>query len=479
MDIKKALGKITDEFYFKIAILPFSILYVLPFTTLFVGSILKVFLAWGALVIAAEFIKNKNLLKDKRNIMLLAFIACSFIGVAANFRNNFTRNLLDWLYLAVFSFSLFYVSPKKNYKQAIHEIKVFSMEFIVISSIISFLSLLIFIFNFKRDFTVGKSYFLMGTFENRLFGFLGNPNSGALIALLSIIASFIVLAILKKDDLDVESKKKSSKHINKFLIFNIAIQFPVFFLSNSRSAVVALTTAVIIFMFLVCKNYMPKKFKTVKQKYIAMTMLVLFLSASTVVGAEKIVNGAMSGVPVVVYQIKQSFSDKDIENPSEPPKLSAMEREHLTDDVTNGRFEIWGAGFSVLKNNLLTGVGNDNILENANKFLPVKFVKKSPEIASNMHNVYLQILVSGGILPLLAFAAFILLVAVKTFKSFSNKLKLQDFLIRALMFSLVAALLVENLFDSNIIGFMNLPIVVCFWSVLGYVNKLSGEREEK
>lgn len=475
MDIKKITQKVTDEFYFKLVIMPFSILYVLPFTMVFVSSILKVFLIWGAFISLAAFIKNKKIFKDKKYILLLAFIAASFIGVAANFQNNFIRNVLDWMYLAVFSFTLFYVSPDKSRKQAKHETKMFLMELIFISSIVSLLSIIIFMFNIQRDFTVGGNYFLMGTFENRLFGFMGNPNSGALISLLSIISSFIVMAIYRENT--IENTDKPNKWVYRFLIFNLIIQFPVLFLSNSRSTMVSLIVAVIVFMFLVCKNYMPKKVKTTKRKYVAMTMLVLFLSASTVVGAEKLMNNAMGTVPAVIYQIRSTIGGSDnIENPLTPPKLTAMEREHLTDDVTNGRFEIWGAGLSVFKNNILTGVGNENVLENANEFLSKQFLKKSPEIASNMHNVYIQILVSGGVLPLIAFAAFILAVALNAFKRIFANYKIESFLINAIMISLVAALLAENLFDSNIIGFMNLPIVICFWSILGYTNNLSNER---
>lgn len=75
-------------------------------------------------------------------------------------------------------------------------------------------------------------------------------------------------------------------------------------------------------------------------------------------------------------------------------------------DISNGRMTIWIAGLKVSKDSILFGVGYENILENANEQLPIEFVERSPGLAANMHNIYVQILVGTGLPALISFLAF-------------------------------------------------------------------------
>jgi len=103
-----------------------------------------------------------------------------------------------------------------------------------------------------------------------------------------------------------------------------------------------------------------------------------------------------------------------------------------TNDITNGRIDIWKKSLNIVKENPINGVGFDNFHlayykgENLTQviFMTVdgkqKAYKKYPEIIDNAHNVYLHTLVSTGLLGLIPYLILCLYTFIRGLKTKDN-----------------------------------------------------------
>ena len=478
MKIKRMTSVVTNTFYYKAALLPMAFLYVLPYTMGFAENLLKFFMVWGAGITAVTILKDKTVFKNKIYLALFVFFALSLVGVVANYNQNFVRNLLDWVYLVVFSFCLLYTAPNKKRELVYKEMTFFSSILIAISFCISLLSLLIFSFGVATSVEVNGQEYLIGTFENRLYGFMGNPNSTAMVSFLSILASLAVIAIKRVRKIKAAGKH-DSRHI--FLVINIILQVAVLYLSNSRSAMVALVVSVVVFVFFYGKAYWVQNIQKRSTRVLSL-LLILFLAASSVIGAEQMVKKGISYLPPTISYIQRALKLENVNtmlNTNSSLKPVDTERNYGGQDTSNNRFEIWSAGLSSVSHHILTGVGNANVLESVKPYLSKKFLRRTPDMAANMHNIYVQVLVSGGMLPLLALLFFLGLSVHTGYKTLTKETaNKKELMLKGLLLAACVGMMIENLFDSHLIGFMFFLVVPAFWSYLGYFLHLIQKRGE-
>jgi O-antigen ligase len=86
------------------------------------------------------------------------------------------------------------------------------------------------------------------------------------------------------------------------------------------------------------------------------------------------------------------------------------------------RLEYWNYGAEIIKNNLLVGVGPDNIYDYSSRFIEVDSLSfASRTRVDNVHNWFLQIGASFGVIALLSIFAIIALVLLKGIKAINSK----------------------------------------------------------
>ena len=253
----------------------------------------------------------------------------------------------------------------------------------------------------------------------------------------------------------------------------------VLFLGNSRSAVVCLSIALAAVLLFVCKNLLMKeKNRPLVFSLLAVVMIGVGFGASF--SAWKGSNYLMGYLPPIFQRIDSTFNEPETPDTEKKPIVpNDTQREYLNDDVSNGRKTIWTAGLLVAKDHLLFGVGDSNILEYASQHIPEEMREQSPDMFANMHNIYLQILVGSGVIALLlfvVFAAWFLLKGAK--RLYCGSWRDQDYPVILLLFGLLVGILVENLFDSNLLGFMCFFIVPIFWTYCGYYIRLVWQEPE-
>lgn len=450
---------------YKGALIVMAFLYVLPFTNSFASEFLKVFLLWGGAIFLYDIFKKHVLFQKKIFWVVFLFLFITGISALLNFRQNFMRNAVFTLYGVVAILVPLLLDQKQKEGQVLKELYILNFIIIGITLLVSLASLFIFITDIQFSYTVEETEYIFGTFENRLFGILGNPNSGSLFAFISIFVSAINYAGFRKSG-------TLRMPLRIFLIGNILVQFIVLFLGNSRSAIVCLSIALAAVLLFACKNLFMQK-STKPLLFSLLTVLSIGVGFGASFSAWKGSNYLMGYLPSFYQYIDHRFNN---DNPLDTEKLFApndTQREYLNDDVSNGRITIWTAGLMVAKDHLLYGVGDANILEYATPYLPEDLKERAPGLVANMHNVYLQILVGSGAVALLLFLIFALWLFLKGAKRlYFGSLKDKNYSIILLLFGLILGILAENLFDSNLIGFMCFFVVPVFWTYCGFFIRL-------
>lgn len=248
----------------------------------------------------------------------------------------------------------------------------------------------------------GKTIMIEGVLCVDTSGVFDNKNALGIAAAIAIVMCFYLNHIEKKHKLKI------------FWIGNIILQTIAMVESEGRSAYLIVIAVVYTFIFIYNKN-----------KYIRTSLLVLPILISTVI--------------------------------LESGKIN-LER------LTTERNNIWYSAIVLIKNHLLTGVGNSELVEAVKNARIGWYV---PMREGGVHNIYVQIGSVNGIISLLLFLIFlamILMFIVQHLDKLQRKEKIQ----MTTLTSIIVGILAVNLFESTLIYMISFMSLI-FWIYLGYM----------
>lgn len=132
---------------------------------------------------------------------------------------------------------------------------------------------------------------------------------------------------------------------------------------------------------------------------------------------------------------------------------------------TTERNNIWDSAIVVIKNNLMTGVGNSALVDSVKNARIGWYV---PGIQfGGMHNIYVQIGAVNGIIALflfLIFLAMILVFIIQRLDKLVRKERIQTIILTSILLGLLAV----NLFESTLVYMISFMSLI-FWIYLGYL----------
>ncbi len=198
------------------------------------------------------------------------------------------------------------------------------------------------------------------------------------------------------------------------------------------------------------------------------------LAGLIVAGAVYVLKGEGQGrkigagvVAAVVILIGGFIAMKDAEFIRTSPVLGRFASISLQDTTTQSRFIIWGMALEGWKEKPILGWGQEHFITVFNKYYKPELYKQEP-FFDRAHNVFLDWLISGGILGLLAYLAIFFIAAWTVFRS-----RIFTALEGSVLIGLLAAYFAQNLFV-----FDNLGSYMLFAMVLGYVVVVTTKNEE-
>ncbi|WP_352417112.1 O-antigen ligase family protein [Clostridium tertium] len=461
--IKRQILNKNNIIYSLITLMMLSTISIIaPITTEFNVLILL----WGALYFVYDFFKEKTYYKSRYSKILIVYMIIFFIGILINYKNNLIGNIKTFAYTGFFLFVVYSYKNAFEKRSTQKELYNINSIIIIISSIVSFASLLTFIFFIQFTYNNVPQGFVYPN-SPALWGFYGNPNSGGMVAVISIIATTFNIYLYKS------LKDKNSSLARKIYYYlNIIVQFLYLILCNSRGAVISLLAFIIFASFYLLFIFFKedKKMANIKSIIISLllTCIISFVYTTSIPSLKK----GLAHIPKTIDKlINSEKSNVGVIETESNDEVIELDRNIESGHVSTGRVEIWTYGLNTLKLNPLFGHGPDNIGLAKQKIYPND--KSRYMVTNNMHNGYLQILLSNGILGFIAFSLFIILIVKDTlFSLFSTKIISDKSSYIPLFFitGLVLSIAVNGLFE-NVILLTQSYITTVLWIYLSYLSR--------
>ncbi|MGN0145052.1 MAG: O-antigen ligase family protein, partial [Clostridium sp.] len=247
-------------------------------------------------------------------------------------------------------------------------------------------------------------------FEGSRAGIFENPNAISIAASIAIVMSIYMHHTEKKYKLKF------------FWIINILIQAVTMILFNGRSSYLVVIAVIYCFVFIYSGN-----------KYIRGFLVVLPVIAC-----------------IAVVSVEQDYIR----------------------DFTSGRTSLWESASIVIKDNPVTGVGYNDMIEAVTN---ARETDDLPGLATGrLHNIYVETAVVNGIISLSLLLIFIILLLIFIINHIDHLRKKEKFEMTVLT-SIIVGILAVNLFESNLIYIISF-ISMIFWIYAGYLISIIGNR---
>lgn len=403
----------------------------------------------GGLLILIDFVKNIKAKKMPYNYLLLIFLALMFISLLVNRQYDFLGNIKMLVWQAIYFLLIYQVGLKMD-KGFLKKVQWFMIIALFIMSVVS---LIMFLIQYKYAVSIETKTLPLriGFIESRLFGAYIDPNSGSVMSVMVICFAMNLLTI---------DKSLQGSKLKPFLITSIVVQFIYIMLSGSRTGLIVLLMTVFVYGFIYLYHFQKVRGKSLSYNIIVSSLLavgatiVLFVVLLFV----KQILSYFPGLFNDVFHINKGLEGKDIVN---------LERHDTgkNSDLSNNRFKLWKDSWEIFKSTWLFGTSPRGLHEYAQNYFPNTYIVKSN---LDVHNAYLNVLVSTGIFGGLSIALFYL----KSFVNAMKKIFTEDTIISSGMVVYILAIFsvaLSAFFQPEMI-LVNKVGAVCLWLFLGVVN---------
>ncbi len=444
-----------DTSIFRIVYLITLFFEMIAFADIVALGIKCIVLVWGGVVFVRNFLINHIAFKIKYSAIIWSFIGEGLFTSFWNFSKDLPANLV-FVYHSIICFFIFYgMYAQKGHKVLEKEMLILLRAFIFLSTFFAVVSLGIIIF--RAQVSIGPYY--LGIFRNRLIGVYTNQNLLAFSMVVSIVSCDIVR------DKYVRDNYKSYTFPGWLSVLCMFINFLALFLSDSNASFVFIIiyfTVRIFYKSLSAYTYVGFK-QFIREGTSLIVCCVTMVSGSFV--ARNTCQDMISLLLSDVHRMEEPLTD---DTPMISPKQSAVNtyipdvtigRENY--DISSGRITLFKQGLRLFLISPIIGIGRGNIVAYGEKYIDGGL------IFSELHNSYLTILVSYGIVGFLNFLIFAFLVAVSICKYLIRSVHIPSASVFNKLFAILAAYCAYSFFEKAILSEITF-MVVFFWLILGY-----------
>ncbi|MEE1219940.1 MAG: O-antigen ligase family protein [Ruminococcus sp.] len=428
---------------------------------------------WGVYLVKKSLIENHTILKLRFGLWIGAFLAFSCLSILINFTFTLFYSVLMLFHVAICFFVFYGMHTEKDFD---FKSELFSVARLIvyISTIANIIGMICLMAGIRFEWFWIK----FTIYENRFTGVFFNPN---ILGFISVVALVCCHMLYKKDLL------KSVKEPRVSIIWLVACVatnlFSLMLCDSNASMVLALGYIIVytVYVFFADKTGISKPEKSVSKSKIFVKIVSIVLVGSFLIGTAFMFRViCQEGFAIVfsktpsIVEILSGDTSKQIEEdknkkPSvkEDKKSDEITFSHENTNIDSGRFKLWKESINLFKISPIIGIANGNIVlyseEYANGTLSFSYHK------SDLHNGFLTILVSTGIIGFLLFCIF----GFRFAKHAAQHLFLQKKTFRndvyPCLFSFLFAYLFYAMFEKALlydISFM----VMWFWLMMGYTS---------
>lgn len=443
---------ITDLFFCNIAFLQIP------------AYILLVFLfVWGVGLVIYNQRTHNTFFKLRFGLWVGTFLIFSLFSIVINFSVTIVYSLVMFLHVLVcfFVFYGMHTEPNFDFRSELYSIARFVVYITTIANIIG-------IFCLMFGITFEWYWIKFTIYENRFTGVYVNPNLLGFISVVSIVCCHM---LYKEKLLNCVYQPR----VSKIWIFTCVATnlFSLVLCDSNASLVLALAYAIVYTVYIFFADKTDLSVSKIIFKIIALVVVGSFLVSSALM----LRTICQTGFSVVLSKTNSIISviigNDDITSEVSPNENIASEEKkdvtfgHENKNIDSGRFKLWKESINLFKISPFIGISNGNIVfyseEYSNGILNYSYHK------SDLHNGYLTILVSTGIIGFLLFGIF----GFRFAKHSAQHLFLQKKTFRndvyPCLFAFLFAYLIYAMFEKALlydISFM----VMWFWLMMGYMS---------
>jgi O-antigen ligase len=406
-----------QKFLFKKAFIIITIIYTSIISTIPRLSTLVNFmlLLWAAGIFALAYVKEKRPTIKINRLLLVMFLFLSTITILIN--KNLSSNL-KILSLTVMQFFLLYDYNNTADKERVYkELYDLSNVYVFMTFILSSAALAMYLLDINflyKGIAFGMTHY------KALAGLQIGPNTVGLTCFFSIALSMLA--------------KRIYGRWKYFYYLNIIIQLLVLLLSKSRGALVGLAVYVAVYFF---SQLQSKRLRRITVLTVLSAVFAVSLLVMNPIGGDLLVK------------------DKEL-------------------GFFSGRLLLWKPAARVIENNIILGVGVNNVVEEVRKVATAPL----PGIeGGGMHNVYIQAAVANGLLATGFIVIFFIYILVKLLNAcLTGELIGIDKKVIGAMLALIESLYVINLVEAHLLYVANFAATI-YWVYIGYGMYLANKAE--
>lgn len=408
---------------------------------------------WGVGLSIYSVVKRKAYATVHLGVWLLAFLASFTVTVLANINSNWQAvayNVLMLIHAGV-CFFVFYGMHTEPGVPFRWELYLMVRIIVYLSTVFTFIGL------FMMLFTSGKfdNYmYYQGVFK----GFYTNPNYQGYVSALSIIFCHM----LTKQNFIAHSGQKRVSRI--WLAACVLLNCVALLLCDSNGSLLLLVAyaAIMILMkfFAMIEDLTPRKMIVRMVTLVIVGVLVLAVMMFVRVACRVGVAAFFSDAGLSAEQIQDLSSDA-IFIPKE-------------DTGFTSRWFLWSAGIKLFKQNPLFGIGKGNVYdgivavtgrENLNSqydgFIQIAF--------TDLHNGYLTVLVTAGIVGAVFFFTFLVRYLMRVLPVWFVHRRIMVYSVYPCLIAFIGAYLIYAVIEKTLL-FDITYLVMSFWLILGYTS---------
>lgn len=444
---------IIDLFFCMISFVQVLAYFLLPF--LFV---------WGLRLVYLNQRRYNTFFKLRFGIWIGAFIAFSLLSIIFNFTITVLLSVVMLLHVLIcfFVFYGMHTEPGFNFKEELY----FLAYFIVIATtIINSIGFFCLLFGVHFEWEFYDIYWIrFPLYENRFTGAFFNPNLLGFVSAVGIVCCHI----LHKDGLVDELGKPKFNRV--ILAAGGATNVIALILCDSNAAfVLALGYVMIYVVYMFFDERRRTSASKVFIKIITLVMVLAIIAGSSLVfrnvfkAGFAVVNSKTNAFVDVLFNGDEII--KEIEEGEDGNGEASFEHENK--NIDSGRFKLWKESYGLFKISPIIGISNGNIVFYSGEYLngTLKYTYNK----NDLHNGFLTILVSTGVIGAILFGTFGFRVGKHAMQHLFLRRKSYRFDVYPCLFSFLGAYLVYAFFEKALlydISFM----VMWFWLFMGYIS---------
>lgn len=409
---------------------------------------------WAALIIYFYYIKNGRILKIEYSKYLIMYLISITVTALINITSNFGMNMLMAAHIAICFFVFYGMHTEKNKKRIYREIYILALSVIFITFAINLAAFPFACLNIHFEWMD----YLFIIYENRFTGFFINPN---LLGFLSAV-SIIFAHFLTKSSFIERSR---GKKIPAWLLCAVsAFNLICLFLSDSNASFLFLAVYACAYIFFrIFKrrteiNFKQLAIKIVKFAASALAVCVLLYGArfATAFSVSQLGSFTQLKLP---DSVTQPIPPDIIKEKADKP----VSFQHINKNFDSGRIRLLVEAATLFANYPLFGTGSANLVPYSKQYI------EGGLHFSDLHNGYVTILVSSGIVGFVIFLGLAFHIARHMIKSLFIEKKNMKKTIFPCLFSFLFSYCIYSLFEKTLLYEQSFMVVI-FWAILGYAS---------